>query len=255
MAQLPWGGGRWGQGRCVNRGGERKHWQNINSMQQITTEAQYWHVNHKKRFFFYFFKISAHGSNKQRLKAILGMTCSSSLMSTLLHSSLWQCILHHNHFSFLLSHSSLFQGQEFPQEAFISLQPPSSILPPPSVSRFLPILAHLYSLIKRTYDTLKSVLSVTLKLHKCVRLYSDENGVLFSSGRSALWNLQLCFPWQNREEGWAPLLQPLPPLVCPTCLRSPLYQRIQSVLPSTCPPSCLFMLQEFIVTIVWQFWE
>lgn len=65
---------------------------------------------------------------------------------------------------------------------------------------------------KRTYDTLTTVLSLPLTHLSNFRHDLMNMSFFFSSGRSALWNLRFCFPWQSREGSWAPLLKPLPDL-------------------------------------------
>lgn len=133
----------------------------------------------------------------------------------------------------------------------MSLQPPSSIQFLFSVSRFLPVLAHLYSLIKGTYDTLKSGLAGTLT-HLCsFRLCSDENGVFFPQASLPFKFFRTVFPMTEHRKGLSSSASTTALFISITWLHSPLYQWIQSVLPSTCPPSYLLKLKEFIVTIVW----
>lgn len=97
-----------------------------------------------------------------------------------------------------------FEQKKTTQGSFLS-GPNLTLNPVPFLILWiLPVLALLCSLIKVSCDTLKYELASTLKLYKCVGLYSDEKVLLFSFFLLRLVSSYTkpsvqCFPWQNKN--------------------------------------------------------
>lgn len=148
------------------------------TLQQIATKSQDWHhfklsdVEDQKATLMI---IPHQWTYKQRRRVILSLTCLSNLNAHLflfvvMHSAAWP-------FSFLWY--KWYKIHSF-FSSIKSLRIPSNPLwiffSSQSADYF--IFLHISSHWQNQHNTLKSGLALTLKQYKCVRLYSDEIGIL-----------------------------------------------------------------------------